>query len=98
MVSPFAAMSAESAVTGSMISLEAGREPSRFQGPGESPDSRGEGRGVTSAIAFNIGEDRAELGAEPKPELLPMLLARIFLILEVRARGMFEEPEYTRCR
>jgi hypothetical protein len=52
---------------------------------------RGEGSGVTSAIAFNIGEERAELGAEPKPELLPKLLAKTFFILGVRARGAILE-------
>jgi hypothetical protein len=52
---------------------------------------RGEGSGVTSAIAFNIGEERAELGADPKPELLPKLLAKTFFILGVRARGAMLE-------
>jgi hypothetical protein len=42
----------------------------------------GEGRGVTSAIAFNMGEDSAEFGAEA---LLPTLLANTFFILGVRA-------------
>jgi hypothetical protein len=43
---------------------------------------RGEGRGVTSAIAFSIGEDNAELGADV---MLPILLLRMFLMLGVRA-------------
>jgi hypothetical protein len=34
-----------------------------------------------------MGEDKAELGAEPMLELLPTLLANIFLILGVRAIG-----------
>ena len=72
---------------GTMRSLEVGRASNFFQGPGESPVKSGEGRGVTSAIAFNMGEDKAELGAEPMFELLPTLPANIFLILGVRAIG-----------
>ena len=60
-----------------------------FQGPGESPDKSGEGNGVTSAIALNIGEDKAELGADPKFELLPTLVANTFFMLGVRASDMF---------
>jgi hypothetical protein len=91
MDSPFAVTRAESAVTGIMSSREVGREVSLFQGPGESPDISGEGSGVTSAIAFNIGEDRAELGAEPKFELLPTLVAKTFFILGVRANEIFDD-------
>ena len=76
---------------GTISSREAGRDVSLFHGPGESPVMRGEGSGVTSAIAFNIGEERAELGADPKPELLPKLLAKTFFILGVRARGAILE-------
>ena len=50
---------------------------------------RGEGKGVTSAMALSIGEENAELGAEPKPELLPTLDAIRFLTLGVRASGPF---------
>lgn len=35
-----------------------------------------------------MGEESAELGADPKFELLPTLLANIFLILGVRAIGL----------
>jgi hypothetical protein len=87
MDSPFAVTSAESAVMGIMRSRDVGRDTSFFQGPGESPDIRGDGKGVTSAIAFSIGEDRAEPGRDPAFELLPMLLAKTFLMLGVRASG-----------
>ena len=87
MDSPFAVMSAESAVMGIGASRDVGRETSFFHGPGESLDMRGEGRGVTSAIAFSIGEDMAEPGRDPAAELLPTLLAKTFFMLGVRARG-----------
>ena len=76
---------------GTISSLEVGRDASLFHGPGESPVMRGEGSGVMSAIAFNIGEEKAELGADPNPELLPKLLAKMFFILGVRARGAMPE-------
>lgn len=72
---------------GACASRETGRDPSFLHGPGESPDSRGEGRGVTSAIALSIGDDKAEFGADPSP--LPALEAKMFLTLGVRAKGMF---------
>lgn len=87
MDSPFAVTRTESAVIGIMSSREVGRGGSLFQGPGESPDMRGEGSGVTSAIAFSRGEDKAEFGAEPTLELLPTLLAKTFFMLGVRSRG-----------
>jgi hypothetical protein len=90
MDSPFAVTSAESAVIGILSSLELGREVSRFQGPGESPDMRGEGRGVTSAIALNIGDESAEFGADPRLELLPKLVAKTFFILGALA-GMADD-------
>jgi hypothetical protein len=91
MDSPLAVTSADSElIEGTISSREVGLEPSFFQGPGESPDMRGEGRGVTSAIALNIGEDKAELGADPIAELLPTLLAKTFFTLGVLARGMLE--------
>jgi hypothetical protein len=89
--SPFVVTRAESAVIGSMSSCEVGREPSFLHGPGESPNMRGEGRGVTSAIAFNIGDDKAEFGADERLELLPTLLARTFFILGVRAKGILDD-------
>lgn len=89
MDSPLAVTNADSElIVGTMSSREAGLEESFFQGPGESPDMRGEGRGVTSAIALSIGEDSAELGVDPIAELLPTLLAKTFFILGVLARGM----------
>jgi hypothetical protein len=88
MDSPFAVTRAESEDIGIMRSREVGRDMSFFHGPGESPDISGEGSGVTSAIAFNIGEDKAELGAEPMFELLPTLLARTFFILGVRPKDI----------
>jgi hypothetical protein len=87
--SPLAVTNADSALMGIMSSREFGREASFFQGPGESPDINGEGRGVTSAIALSIGEDSAELGADPIAEVLPTLLARTFLMLGVLVKGMF---------
>jgi hypothetical protein len=91
MDSPFAVTRAESEVGGIMSSREEGRDVSFFQGPGESPVISGEGSGVTSAIAFSIGEDRAEFGAEPKFELLPTLLAKTFFILGVRAKEKLDD-------
>jgi hypothetical protein len=86
--SPFAVTRAESAFVGTMRSREVGRDTSLFHGPGESLDIKGEGKGVTSAIALSIGEDMAEPGREPAVELLPMLLAaKTFLMLGVRASG-----------
>ena len=87
MDSPFAVTRAESAVMGIMRSREGGRDTNFFQGPGESLDIRGEGNGVTSAIAFSIGEDMAEPGRDPAFALLPKLLAKTFLMLGVRASG-----------
>lgn len=87
-------MSAESECIGSMCSREVRLEFNRFHGPGESPDMSGEGRGVTSAIAFNIGDEIAEFGAEL---LLPILLARTFLTLGVRARGIPIGPLDLEC-
>lgn len=40
---------------------------------------------MTSGIALSIGEDRAEFVTDAIPELLPILLLRIFLMLGVRA-------------
>lgn len=91
MDSPLAVTNADSElIVGTMSSREVGLEASFFQGPGESPDIRGEGKGVTSAKALSIGEDNAELGADPTAELLPALLAKTFFILGVLARGMLE--------
>tara|TARA_R110002060_G_scaffold58033_2_gene68137 strand:+ start:1077 stop:1433 length:357 start_codon:yes stop_codon:yes gene_type:complete len=89
--SPFAVTSAESAVDGTMSSRDWGRAVSFFQGPGESPVISGDGRGVTSAIALSMGEDKAEFGAEPKFELLPMLLAKTFFTLGVLANVVLDD-------
>jgi hypothetical protein len=96
--SPFAVTRAESAVMGSISSRDWGLETSFFQGPGESPDMRGDGRGVTSAIALNIGDERAELGADPKLELLPILVAKIFFTLGVRANGTLIDCDFCGIR
>src|SRR4051812_24866070 len=83
--SPLEVTRTESAVViGTERSRDVGLETSFFQGPGESPDMRGEGRGVTSAIALSAGEDKAELGA------LPTLLLNTFLMLGVRATPSFD--------
>ena len=83
MDSPLAVTRAESAVT--ITSWDVGLLVNFFHGPGESPDMSGDGSGVTSDRAFSIGEETTELGAEPRFELLPTLLAKMFLILGVRA-------------
>jgi hypothetical protein len=83
MDSPFEVTSAESAVMGIMTSRDVGRDTIFFQGPSESLDIRGEGKGDTSAIALSIGEDMADPGADP---IFELLLAKTFLILGVRAR------------
>lgn len=49
-------------------SLEGGRPWRRFHGPGESPDSKGDGSGVTSPIAVIMGLGTLELAVEPKPK------------------------------
>jgi hypothetical protein len=85
--SPLAVTSAES-VIGSVASIEAGLDASLLHGPGESPDMRGDGRGVTSDIAFSIGEDTTEFGAELRLVLLPKAPAKAFLILGVRGTQM----------
>ena len=74
--SPFAVTSAESAELGIERSRRVGLETSVRHGPGESPDIRGDGKGVTSGIALSIGEDMAELVAE---------LDKMFFMLGVRA-------------
>jgi hypothetical protein len=71
-----------------MYSLDVGRDTNFLQGPGESPDIRGEGSGVTSAIALSMGEDKAEFGAEPNCEPEPTLPARAFFMLCVRGGGL----------
>lgn len=73
-------------------SIEAGLDVSFLHGPGESPDMRGDGRGVTSEIAFSMGDDTTEFGAEPPRFVLlpklPKLLAKIFLTLGVLGMAM----------
>lgn len=48
-------------------SLDGGRALRRFQGPGESPESSGDGSGVRSPMAVMTGLETLELVAEPKP-------------------------------
>lgn len=67
--SPLLVTKTDSAIfvgSGCGVSLEGGRPCSRFQGPGESPDSNGDGSGVKSPIAVMIGLGTLELLAEPK--------------------------------
>lgn len=47
-----------------------------------------------SAIALNMGDDKAELGADPMLELLPILPAKAFLILGVRANGTLIDCDF----
>ena len=84
MDSPVAVTRAESYVIGITSSIEAGLEANLLHGPGESPDMRGEGRGVTSEMAFSMGEDTTEFDPELRLVLLPKLLARTFFTLGVR--------------
>lgn len=86
--SPAAVTSAESCMMGITSSIEAGLEVSFLHGPGESPNIRGDGRGVTSEIAFSMGDDTTEFGAEPRLVLLPKPPAKIFFTLGVRGMGM----------
>lgn len=67
-----------------MPSREVGRLINFFHGPGESFDIKGDGSGDISAIALSMGDDRAELGAEPTIEVEPILFARALLMLEFR--------------
>ena len=86
--SPVAVTSAESVVAGKTSSIEAGLDTNFLHGPGESPDMRGDGRGVISEMACNMGDDTTEFGAEARFELLPKLLPKIFLTLGVRGIGI----------
>jgi hypothetical protein len=84
MDSPFVVTRTESAGPGIINSRDVGREASFLQGPGESPVINGDGRGVTSAIALNIGDESAEFGADPPIfDADPRLLASACLILGV---------------
>lgn len=68
--SPFLETSTDSGIVvgvGWTSSLEGGRPLRRFQGPGESPESSGEGSGVRSPMAVMTGLETLELVAEPKP-------------------------------
>ena len=81
--SPFEVTRTESAaVIGTVRSRDVGLETNFLQGPGESPERSGDGSGVTSAIAFSIGDETTDPGKEL---VLPMLLLRMFLILGVRS-------------
>ena len=51
-------------------SRDGGRAPSRFHGPGESLESNGEGRGVTSPMADITGLGTVELAADAEPKAL----------------------------
>jgi hypothetical protein len=89
--SPVAVTSAESCMTGTTSSIEAGLDTSFLQGPGESPDMSGDGRGVTSDIALSIGDETTEFGAEPRLVVLPKLPklpAKTFFTLGVRGMGI----------
>jgi hypothetical protein len=82
--SPLAATRADSRAPDRIYSRDVGRDASLFQGPGESPDISGDGRGVTSAIEFSLGEDIAELCADPILEVELMLVPKACLTLGVR--------------
>jgi hypothetical protein len=68
--------------------------PSFFQGPGESPDISGDGRGVMSPIAVIIGLGTVELAADPDPSAL----AKAALTLGVRDIGRSDEADVLCCR
>lgn len=65
-----------------------------FQGPGESLDSSGEGKGVTSPIAVMIGLGSAEFA----PDGVARALATASLTLGVRERGRNDVVEDVLCR
>lgn len=91
MDSPVAVTRAESCVAGIASSIGAGLDTSFLHGPGESPDISGDGRGVTSDIAFSMGDDTTEFGAELRLVVLPKLPklpARTFFTLGVRGIAM----------
>lgn len=75
------------------VSREGGRA-NLLQGPGESPDRRGDGSGVTSPIADMIGLGYVELAAEAVPKPGP----KLFLKLGVRAMGRRDEADVLWCR
>lgn len=87
--SPPGVTRAVSPVNGAVLdSLYSDLDMRRLQGPGESFDIIGDGRGVRSGIALSWGDDKAEFGAEPEYEFDPKLLARTCFILGVLAIGM----------
>jgi hypothetical protein len=63
------------------------------QGPGESPDSSGDGRGVTSPIAVIIGLGTVELA----PEAVPSALEKAVLRLGVREMGCSDDADVLCC-
>jgi len=75
-------------------SLDGGRA-SFFHGPGESPDSNGEGSGVTSPMAVMVGLGTVELAADA----VPRAVARepVFK-LGVRDTGLSDDAEVLCCR
>lgn len=79
--------------------IEKGRLASRdeglmcFHGPGESPASNGDGRGVTSPMAAIMGLATVELAAEAGPKTKAAALR-----LGVRDIGRREEAEVLCCR
>lgn len=66
-----------------MSSRDVGRDMNFLHGPGESDDNNGEGKGVTSDIALNMGDEITELAAE-----LTLLGTKVFLVLGMHALGM----------
>lgn len=69
--------------------------PNFFHGPGESPASRGDGRGVTSPIAVMIGLGTVELAAERGLNGLPKPAAFRLGVLDM---GWSEEDDVLCCR
>lgn len=66
-----------------------------FQGPGESLDSNGEGKGVTSPMADIIGLPTVELAPECEPKMVAMLPVLTLGVLEI---GRSDEAEVLCCR
>lgn len=81
--SPDAETRTESGVGLGISSRDGGRALRSFQGPGESPDRRGDGKGVTSPRADMTGLGTQETGVEGLPNAFAMAL----LVLGVLETG-----------
>ena len=81
------------AAKAAIASLDDGRSSLR-QGPGESPDSSGDGSGVTSPIAVMMGLGTVEL----VPEAPPNALEKAALTLGVLEMGCSDDADVLCCK